>query len=548
MIGTTAPEYVFIRISISLLRLIAPASILYLAYSAYVGQFFITPWIAVLAVPEAIFFLCFYLPRKRLIQQLVPVPPLTRSERQVLFQRCATCLPDSTYPTGWFLSPEIKRDNVVEWLLWALFSMTLETAMLNEEWPEWEEELAGYIETIEKLVGRRFEPGRNDLTRSMRIAFDRVLMCHRPLVWYAIVGLVDVFTAVSLALLGFKHYDQGKWFRAFPFRLFTFFSRKSATSHFSYWYRPHTSTTKRPIVFIHGIGIGLYPYVGFCRDLVASDPSVGILLIELLPISMHITCETIPPRTTTLRAIEDTLDQLGIGEATLAGHSFGTVISSWVLRSFGAVPAEPLPPAPLLPVHEQRSDGPSNTGKDLASRFTSLLLIDPIPILLHLPDVAYNFLYREPKRANEWQLWYFASRDADVARMLGRHFFWRDCVLWKDDLLPPANDDSSSTGGWPGHVAVVLSGADQIVASETVWKYLTGSSSLPPLEEETSPVDPLSTTAESKVFHRWSNTEDGSRPRLQVLYYPDLDHATVFDTKQRRLGLVAVLEDFTRVD
>jgi hypothetical protein len=33
-----------------------------------------------------------------------------------------------------------------------------------------------------------------------------------------------------------------------------------------------------------------------------------------------------------------------------------------------------------------------------------VLLIDPITFLLHHPAVAYNFLYRYPRHANEWQL------------------------------------------------------------------------------------------------------------------------------------------------
>ncbi|KAI0244982.1 hypothetical protein BJV78DRAFT_1287169 [Lactifluus subvellereus] len=44
------------------------------------------------------------------------------------------------------------------------------------------------------------------------------------------------------------------------------------------------------------------------------------------------------------------------------------------------------------------------------------LLIDPIPFLLHYPTVAYNFVYRQPRRANEWQLWYFARARTERER------------------------------------------------------------------------------------------------------------------------------------
>ena len=48
-------------------------------------------------------------------------------------------------------------------------------------------------------------------------------------------------------------------------------------------------------MFIHGIGIGLYPYIKFLADLNAEDGKdsldgqVGIIAIEIMPISSRIT-------------------------------------------------------------------------------------------------------------------------------------------------------------------------------------------------------------------------------------------------------------------
>ena len=141
----------------------------------------------------------------------------------------------------------------------------------------------------------------------------------------------------------------------------------------------------------------------------------------------------------------------------------------------------------------------------LSQQITATLLVDPITFLLHHPSVAYNFLYRCPKRANEWQLWYFASRDPDIARMLGRHFFWNECIMWKEDL-----------DGGKGALGVVLSEDDQIVDAKAVRKYLTGEESL-----------------------RWE------RDGLEVLWFPGLDHATVWDTKERRKPLLEIVRRFT---
>ena len=77
--------------------------------------------------------------------------------------------------------------------------------------------------------------------------------------------------------------------------------------------------------------------------------------------------------------------------------------------------------------------------------------------------------------------------------------------MWKEDL----------DGG--RRVAVVLSEKDQIVDAKAVGKYLTGEESL-----------------------------RGERDGLEVLCrYPGLDHATVWDTEERRKPLLEIVRRFT---
>lgn len=50
-------------------------------------------------------------------------------------------------------------------------------------------------------------------------------------------------------------------------------------------------------MFIHGIGVGLYPYINFLADLNAEDSKdpldgqIGIIAIEIMPISSRITTQ-----------------------------------------------------------------------------------------------------------------------------------------------------------------------------------------------------------------------------------------------------------------
>lgn len=63
-----------------------------------------------------------------------------------------------------------------------------------------------------------------------------------------------------------------------------------------------------------------------------------------------------------------------------------------------------------------------------------LVFLDPINFLLYLPDVAYNFLYRVPTRANEWMLYAFVAREMGIAWSLWRRFFWFEGIVWKDEV------------------------------------------------------------------------------------------------------------------
>jgi hypothetical protein len=129
-----------------------------------------------------------------------------------------------------------------------------------------------------------------------------------------------------------------------------------------------------------------------------------------------------------------------------------------------------------------------------------MVIIDPISILLHHPDVAYNMMIRQPKSAQEWQLWYFASKDAGVAHTLSRRFFWFENILWKEDI-----DDRRAT--------VFLSERDLLVNTPEVRNYLLK-------------------TQEKKDKSAKSMNEDAGR--VSVVWCQNLDHGQVFETKKWR--------------
>lgn len=107
---------------------------------------------------------------------------LTKAERQALFARCFSRIRDTDLANGWFYFADlhtVRRENVVDWILWALYSSS--RADMVEEW---EDEIEGYIRTIEKLLGRELEQGWNPDVKCLKVTLDPVTALHRPLVWY----------------------------------------------------------------------------------------------------------------------------------------------------------------------------------------------------------------------------------------------------------------------------------------------------------------------------------------------------------------------------
>ena len=160
-------------------------------------------------------------------------------------------------------------------------------------------------------------------------------------------------------------------------------SHRSPALDLTYWYQPHTSRKELPILFLHGIGVGLYPYVKFLGELNQGredeDGKIGILALEILPISSRITAPLLR-KEEMCQKIRTILRHHGFGMFVLVSHScvcsFPT--ASWFTNSvarFGSV----------ITAHLMKTP-------ELANQISSLVLVDPVSILLHQPDVAYNFV------------------------------------------------------------------------------------------------------------------------------------------------------------
>ncbi len=113
-------------------------------------------------------------------------------------------------------------------------------------------------------------------------------------------------------------------------------SHRSPSRDMSYWYHPHTSEKELPILFLHGIGVGLYPYMQLLKEVNmgrrAEHGEIGILAVEILPISSRITTP-MPRKEDMCQQLRSILCYHGIEEFILISHS--SVIPPIKLRRGG---------------------------------------------------------------------------------------------------------------------------------------------------------------------------------------------------------------------
>jgi pimeloyl-ACP methyl ester carboxylesterase len=399
------------------------------------------------------------------------------------------------------------------------------------------------VRATENLLGREIPLGKGS-AKSLRLTLDKVDCLHRSLLWYLVrhspslsmlvgeilmtnlqcICVVDTVMYYSMIYNGFHFHrtSLARLLMLFPIRPLTLFSAyRSPVKHLTYWHRPHTSKARLPVLFIHGIGIGLYPYTNFLREVYnageaeGDDGEVGIIALEIMPVSSRITHPALE-KDVLVREIQAIVKCHGWSKFVLVSHSYGSIISTFLLKS------------PLT-----------------ASSIGPIVLIDPISFLLHLPDVAYNFTARQPMRAKEYLLWYFGSKDMGVAHTLARRFFWSENIVWKEDL-----ELETENGGQGRRVTVVLCGNDLIVNTEAVRQYLTGSTSEGFVENRKA--DRLTncngiagvTKTVDEMTGDWKDTP-WTGAGLEVIWFDTLDHAQVFDSEKARRPVIKAIIDYS---
>lgn len=324
--------------------------------------------------------------------------------------------------------------------------------------------------------------------------------------------LVDTLALLLMKSKGFIYYRKPLpgLIAVFPPRPAALSTCKvSSAPSLSYFLREHTSKTRLPVIYLHGIGIGILPHVQFLDELnsalnaaASADDKVGILVVEFLQISSRLTTP-VPHGTEMVSQLTTLIDHhFGPGRVVLVAHSYGSILSTPILND-----------------------------PKVSSRISGTLLIDPVSIQLYMPDVAHNFTRRKPVKADEWAL-YWLGRDPGVAHTLGRHLFWSESVLWREQIEKLIkNHDMRFTAS--------LSSEDLIVNTRSVRDYLA-EVNLPSVTTSSE-----TTVAEECVDSRKCLEDVGPDARrgagLEILWWDGYGHAAVLETRRDRAKLAKVV-------
>ena len=336
------------------------------------------------------------------------------------------------FTKGFFCGASMQslgRDNVLSFCAWAFTGQDIFDLRKGGKL-----ELVALVERCMSILEEYFpsemaniKPGYNKKVKHVSMCLDKVNFLHRPFIFFAAMNTFNAFyDYVCMQKLG-------GWSRShvsIPSHEVN--RRRAGREHkLPYWYRgplkhSKTACVRPPLVFLHGISYGWIIYTDFLNTL--EDRAVYMLDVDSIRIGSLSRAH--PSPRAVARSVKEILKRHGHSQADIVGHSFGTMIATSLVNYT-----------------------PEIIGN-------SLVLIDPVCLLLSLPDVAYNFLYKPPESVMDWMLVLGASRELTVARTLYRDFIWFEGDMVLERI--------------PDHVNVyaVLAEKDNILNAPKIQKYV----------------------------------------------------------------------------
>ncbi|KAG6829595.1 hypothetical protein H0H92_004064 [Tricholoma furcatifolium] len=313
----------------------------------------------------------------------------------------------------------IRLNEVREWLYWSIYNADLppyDCLTTSQRIV-----LEAALDLLQKRCGCIFEEGSNPSIRTMRMTLDKVNIVWRPFTFYLMIFLVNS--------------SLRKWYKyAWNSGFGTHEGLEYLIRTPKHW---DPATGPRPLVFIHGLGLGLFQYSNLIQHLMQQLPDRPILVLLQPQISQHI----FHPRFLKPMTRHETADRL----ARLLTHL------GWVQPNYkGGSDSEEEKEIAHSLVREQRR-GVTMLSHSNGSYIHAWMLKGHQKII-------ERSCFVDPVTFCSWE------GEIGVANLLARHFDWASNTLWFEDI-PNARD--------PSKTLFLLGGEDSIIRSERVKRYLT---------------------------------------------------------------------------
>ncbi|GJE84212.1 alpha/beta hydrolase [Phanerochaete sordida] len=328
----------------------------------------------------------------------------------------------------------IRRDDIFAWLHWSIFNAPFTSF---DALPFTRQKvLLDVLQMIEKRAGATIPDGSNPKAKPLLLTLDPISVSWRPFVWYAGVALSNYYQ---------RRQYEAQWN-----------AKVTTYKGMEYILRiPHGWSMQkgpRPVIFLHGLGLGLTQYKMFLSNLLRAAKDRPVLV----PLQPHVSQELFHPnylkpmnRHQSADVLAELLEELGwarrrsddsdssVSEepkgVTVLSHSNGSFLHAWLLKAY----------------------------PEMVSRSC---FVDPVTFCSWEGDLCYNFIYRRCTNGLELVMKYFVGMELGVANFLQRHFDWSANALWYEQI-PNARD--------PSKTMFFLGGKDAIVDASRVKRYLT---------------------------------------------------------------------------
>ncbi|KAK7060561.1 hypothetical protein VNI00_001327 [Paramarasmius palmivorus] len=337
---------------------------------------------------------------------------------------------------------------VRQWLYWSMFNSDLPP---YDSLPE-EHRVAmdDTLDQLQKRIGKRIPEstshGAHSPIRPLRFSIDKLNVLWRPFWFYCFVAVTNLYLKVKYQRdWGFRYgeYDGLEYLIRIP----------------DGW---NASRDPRPILFIHGLGLGLFQYDVLLRHLHQSFPDRPLLILLQPSISQDI----FHPRYLKPMIREQTGERLARLLASLGWADLERDNSSSEEEEIEENLLEKPKPKKGITLlsHSNGTYAHAWMLKDYPHMISRSCFVDPVTFCSWEGDVCYNFVYRPCMTGSELLLRYFVGTELGVANLLTRHFEWSSNTLWYEEIPNARN---------PSKTLFLLGGKDNIVNAPRVKKYLT---------------------------------------------------------------------------